>query len=62
MRNFGEAIEHSVISLITAGKMTKDLAISKLNTNNVPRSSYLNTAEFIDAVAEDVKKTIIIKE
>jgi hypothetical protein len=42
--------------------MTKDLAISKLNTNNVPRSSYLNTAEFIDAVAEDVKKTIIIKE
>jgi len=31
--------------------MTKDLAISKLGTNDVPRSSYLNTAEFIDAVA-----------
>lgn len=30
--------------------MTKDLAICVHNTNNVPRSSYLNTQDFIKAV------------
>ncbi len=42
--------------------MTKDLAISKFGSNDVPRKHYVNTTEFIDAVANDVKKNIIIKE
>ena len=34
--------------------MTKDLAISVKKTNNVKRSDYLNTEEFIDAVKDQL--------
>jgi len=38
--------------------MTKDLAILVANDNNVDRSKYLNTFEFIDKVAENLNKAI----
>jgi len=41
--------------------MTKDLAIIKMGTSSVPRSSYLNTEEFIDAVATTLSKYVKIK-
>jgi isocitrate dehydrogenase len=42
--------------------MTKDLAIIKLGTSKVPRSSYLNTEEFIDAVATTINKYVRIED
>ena len=38
--------------------MTKDLAICVKGTMQVPRESYLNTFEFIDAVAETLGKNL----
>merc|ERR1711981_645721 len=46
------ACEAAVIETVEAGKMTKDLAICVKGTMQVPRDCYLNTFEFIDAVAE----------
>ena len=38
--------------------MTKDLAILVAGSNDVPRSKYLNTFEFIDKVAENLVKSL----
>jgi len=38
--------------------MTKDLAICVLNSTNVPRDKYLNTLEFIQKVAEGLRKNL----
>ena len=51
LKTFCETMEASIIQTIEEGKMTKDLAICVKGTMQVPRESYLNTFEFIDAVA-----------
>ena len=38
--------------------MTKDLAICIAGTNSVPRSSYLNTLDFIKAVNKKLVKRL----
>jgi isocitrate dehydrogenase len=38
--------------------MTKDLAICVHGTNDVPRTSYLNTFEFMDAIAANLNKAL----
>lgn len=38
--------------------MTKDLAICVHGTNNVPRSTYLNTLDFIKAVNKRLVKKL----
>jgi len=38
--------------------MTKDLAICVAGSNNVPRSMYLNTFEFLDAIADNLNKKL----
>ena len=50
LKKFCETLEASIIQTIEEGKMTKDLAICVKGTMQVPRESYLNTFEFIDAV------------
>jgi len=40
--------------------MTKDLALVKAGKSSVPSDSYLNTEDFITAVAENLNKTIKI--
>ncbi|CAM6090706.1 unnamed protein product [Calypogeia fissa] len=54
---FSEKLEAACIETVEAGKYTKDLALlvkgPKLN-----REDYLNTQEFIDAVADDLKKKL----
>jgi len=57
---FAEALEKSVIETIEAGKMTKDLALVKYNTNKLDRSQWLNTEEFIDACATTLNTKIKI--
>jgi len=38
--------------------MTKDLAICVLGKNDVPRNSYLNTLEYIQAVRRRLEKKL----
>ncbi len=45
-------MEAAVIQTVENGFMTKDLAISVAGTTQVPRSSYLNTQEFMLKIKE----------
>ena len=54
---FCDALEKVCISTIESGKMTKDLAICTKNgdASKVTRENYLNTFEFLDALATNLK-------
>jgi len=58
LHKFCVDLEASIIETVEAGKMTKDLAICVHNTNNVSRDKYLNTFEFLDAIAETLNKKL----
>jgi isocitrate dehydrogenase len=58
LKIFADSLERTVIETVEAGFMTKDLAILVANSNNVDRSKYLNTFEFIDKVAENLTKKL----
>ena len=45
-------MEAAVIETVENGLMTKDLAISVAGTTQVPRSSYLNTQDFMTKVRD----------
>jgi isocitrate dehydrogenase len=47
-----------IIETVESGHMTKDLAILVEGTNDVDRSKYLNTFEFIDKVAENLNAAL----
>ncbi|CAG5865394.1 unnamed protein product [Menidia menidia] len=55
LRVFSEALEAVCIETIEAGFMTKDLAICIKGLPNVKRADYLNTFEFLDKLAENLK-------
>ncbi len=55
LATFSKTLEDTIIETVEAGFMTKDLAICVHNTNDVPRESYLNTLEFMDKIAENLK-------
>lgn len=52
--DFTQNLESACITSVESGKMTKDLAIL-LHGPKVTRAQYLNTEEFIDAVAEELR-------
>ena len=52
-----ETIESVCVKTVEAGKMTKDLAAC-IHNGNPPRESYLTTGQFIDALADAVKKAV----
>ncbi|XP_062588497.1 isocitrate dehydrogenase [NADP] cytoplasmic-like [Saccostrea cucullata] len=52
LKKFSDDLERACIETIESGIMTKDLAICIKGMNNVQRSDYLNTFEFIDKIAE----------
>lgn len=58
LRNWCETLERVVIETVESGTMTKDLAICVLGTMQVPREKYVNTFEFIDAVADNLNKAL----
>jgi len=58
LKNFCETMERVIIETVSAGHMTKDLAICVKGTMQVERSSYLNTFEFIDKVAENLNAAL----
>ncbi|CAA9994105.1 unnamed protein product [Nesidiocoris tenuis] len=55
LKNFCETLERVCIETIEAGSMTKDLAICIKGMNNVKRSDYLETIEFMSKLAENLK-------
>ena len=58
LKKFAETLEQVIIKTVEDGHMTKDLAILVEGSNNVERSKYLNTFEFIDKVAENLTKAV----
>jgi len=56
LKIFAECLESSVIESVKSGFMTKDLAICVKNTNDVARSDYCNTQEYLDKVKEFLDK------
>jgi isocitrate dehydrogenase len=56
---FCEKLESATIEAVENGEMTKDLAICVHETNNVPRSSYLNTLDFIKAVNKRLSTKLV---
>lgn len=56
LRVFSETLEHSVIQTVKDGFMTKDLAICVKNTNDVARSDYCSTQEYLAKVKEYLEK------
>jgi len=55
LEDFANKLEEVCIETIEAGFMTKDLAICIKGMNGVQRSDYLNTFEFLDKLAENLK-------
>jgi len=54
---FAQNLEAACIETIESGKMTKDLALCIKGTiDKVKREDYLNTFEFMDAIAETLAK------
>lgn len=59
LKNFAEALERVCVTTIESGHMTKDLALCiKGSLSAVQRSDYLNTFEFLDKLAENLKKEL----
>ncbi|KAJ6738438.1 putative proteinDP-SPECIFIC ISOCITRATE DEHYDROGENASE [Salix koriyanagi] len=57
--DFTEKLEAACVGAVESGKMTKDLALL-IHGSKVSREHYLNTEEFIDAVAEELKARLSI--
>lgn len=55
LQRFAETLETVCIETIEAGFMTKDLAICIKGMNNVTRADYLETFQFMDKLAENLK-------
>jgi len=57
LRDFAEMLEGIIIQTVQNGHYTRDIAqlIEGTEESKLPRSSYLNTFEFIDKVAIKLK-------
>ena len=58
LKNWCETLERVIIETVENGQMTKDLAICVEGSMNVPRSKYLNTFEFMDAIANNLNNAL----
>ncbi|XP_037905605.1 isocitrate dehydrogenase [NADP] cytoplasmic isoform X1 [Hermetia illucens] len=58
LKNFAETLEKVCIDTIESGFMTKDLAICIKGMANVQRSDYLETIEFLNKLADNLKKAL----
>lgn len=55
---FAETLERVCVETIEGGHMTKDLAICMKGLSNITRSDYLNTFEFLEKVADNLKSAL----
>ncbi|CAM0880756.1 unnamed protein product [Alopecurus aequalis] len=58
--DFTQKLEAACVGTVESGKMTKDLALL-IHGPTVSRDKYLNTVEFIDAVADELKTSLSVK-
>lgn len=58
LKHWCETLERVIIESVENGQMTKDLAILVAGTNSVTRDKYLNTFEFMDALAANLNKAL----
>lgn len=54
---FAKRLEKACVDCVESGKMTKDLAGCIHGLANVKESMYLNTQDFLDAIADQLKRT-----
>ncbi|KAJ3694622.1 hypothetical protein LUZ60_010102 [Juncus effusus] len=57
---FTKKLESACVGTVESGKMTKDLAIL-IHGPKVMRNQYLNTEEFIDAVAQELRAKLLMR-
>ncbi|EXB51210.1 Isocitrate dehydrogenase [NADP] [Morus notabilis] len=58
--DFTQKLEAACVGTVESGRMTKDLALL-IHGPKITRSQYLNTEEFIDAVAEELRVRLSCK-
>ncbi len=58
LQKFSEALEQACIDTVESGKMTKDLAIC-VHGNDASRETYLNTADFIEAIEKHLVSNLL---
>ncbi len=57
LQKFADTLERVCIETVESGKMTKDLALC-VHGSGVGRDKYLTTAQFLDAIAERLGRTL----
>lgn len=58
LEHFALALEKACVDTVEAGQMTKDLAICIHGAANVNESMYLHTEDFLEAIAEQLSRSI----
>ncbi|XP_014225998.1 isocitrate dehydrogenase [NADP] cytoplasmic [Trichogramma pretiosum] len=58
LKRFAQTLEKVCVSTIESGFMTKDLALCMKKQEDLKRSDYLNTFEFLDKLAENLEKSL----
>eukprot|EP01089_Gocevia_fonbrunei_P014119 TRINITY_DN37_c0_g2_i1.p1 TRINITY_DN37_c0_g2~~TRINITY_DN37_c0_g2_i1.p1 ORF type:complete len:414 (+),score=99.46 TRINITY_DN37_c0_g2_i1:102-1343(+) len=62
LKVFAETLERVCVDTIETGKMTKDLALCvKGSLDNITRSDYLNSFEFLDAIEQNLRNALAQK-
>lgn len=58
VERFALALEKACVDTVEAGLMTKDLAGCIHGLPNVTESMYLNTEDFLDAIADQLSRSV----
>lgn len=58
LAKFAQTLEKACVDCVEGGRMTKDLAASIYGLKNVKESHYLNTGDFLEAIADQLEKTM----
>lgn len=56
LAQFALTLEKACVDTVESGKMTKDLAASIHGLKNVKEGMYLNTQDFLEAIAEQLER------
>ncbi|KAL5288940.1 IDH2 family protein [Megaselia abdita] len=56
LQKFAETLEKACVDCVESGKMTKDLAICIYGMDKTKDNMYLNTQDFLQAIAEDLER------
>uniref|UniRef100_A0A1A9Z5Z1 Isocitrate dehydrogenase [NADP] n=1 Tax=Glossina pallidipes TaxID=7398 RepID=A0A1A9Z5Z1_GLOPL len=56
LKKFAETLEKVCINTVESGYMTKDLAICQMGIADVARKDYMETFEFLDKLADNLRK------